>query len=115
VRHRRRPLLAAAERLLDLANFRPGEVADLERETVERRGEDGERREQLSMPVALQDLGGYRRRLEPERLAGDALHIRWRTRVCPDGAGELPDPHAGERVLEPIAVAPELKRPAQEL
>ena len=37
VRHRRRALLAASERLLDLAHLRPGEVADLEREPLERR------------------------------------------------------------------------------
>src|SRR6202008_2952359 len=55
VRHRRRALLTAAERLLDLGALRPRKVTDLERELVERRGEDGERSQQLRMPVALQD------------------------------------------------------------
>ena len=42
VRHRRRALLAGGERLLDFANLRPREVADLERERVQRGGDDGE-------------------------------------------------------------------------
>ena len=44
VRHRRRPLLAAAERLLDLAHLGPREVPDLEREPLERRGEQARAR-----------------------------------------------------------------------
>ncbi len=45
VGHRRGPLLAAAERLLDLANLGAGEVPDLGREPLERRGEERERAE----------------------------------------------------------------------
>ena len=44
VRHRRRALLAAAERLLHLAHLGAGEVADLGREAVERRGEQARAR-----------------------------------------------------------------------
>ena len=62
VRHRRRPLLAAAERLLDLAHLRPCEMPDLERELLQRRRRHGERGEQLGMAVALEDLGRRRRR-----------------------------------------------------
>ena len=56
VRHRRRALLAAAERLLHLADLGAREVPDLEGEGVERRRDDGERREELRMAVALEDL-----------------------------------------------------------
>ena len=42
VRHRRRALLAAAERLLHFPDLGAGEVADLECERVERRGDDRE-------------------------------------------------------------------------
>ncbi len=89
VRHRRRALLAAAERLLDLAHLGAGEMADLGREAIERRGEQGERREQLGVPVALQDLRRARRGLEAEPLAGDALHLGLGGGVGADGAGEL--------------------------
>ena len=70
------PFCAAAERLLDLAHLGAREVADLGREAVERRGDDRERREHLRVPVALQDLRRRRRRLEPEPLARDPLHLR---------------------------------------
>ena len=56
VRHRRRALLPAPERLLDLAHLGAGEVADLEREPLERGGDERERAEQLGVPVALDDL-----------------------------------------------------------
>ena len=46
VRHRRRALLAAAERLLRLAHLGALQVADLGREPVERRAEHGQRAEQ---------------------------------------------------------------------
>ena len=43
VRHRRRALLALAERLLDLADLGLLQAANLERELLERRGGDGQR------------------------------------------------------------------------
>ena len=91
------------------------EVADLERELVERRGDDGERREQLRVTVALEDLCRGRRRLEAEPLAGDPLELRVGGRVRADGAGELADAHALERARDARAAAVELERPAGEL
>ena len=75
VRHRGRALLAAAERLLDLAHLRPREVADLEREPLERGGQQRERVQHLGVAVALEDLRRARRRLEAEPLAGDPLDL----------------------------------------
>ena len=66
VRHRRRALLALGERLLDLADLGLLEAADLERELLERRGGDGERRQQFGVAIALDDLRRHRRRLEAE-------------------------------------------------
>src|SRR5207237_8369694 len=71
VRHRRRALLPAAERLLHLRNLRARQMADLECELVERRAGDRECREQLCVTVALENLGRGRRGLETESLAGD--------------------------------------------
>ena len=50
------PFWPVRERLLDLAHLGAREVADLGREPVERRGDERERREQLGVPVALDDL-----------------------------------------------------------
>ena len=86
VRHRGRALLVAAERLLRLADLRAREVPDLEGEGVERRGDDGERSEELGVPVALDDLRRRRGRLEPEPLAGEPLQLGIRRGVRADRA-----------------------------
>src|SRR3954452_21173836 len=75
VRHRRGALLTLAERLLDLRDFRAREVADFERELVERRRDHGERGEELRVAVALEDLRRRRRGLETQPLAGDSLQL----------------------------------------
>src|SRR5581483_1709377 len=103
VRHRRRALLALAERLLHLGDLRAREVADLERERVERRGDDREGAEELGVPVALEDLRRGRSRLEPEPLAGEALELRVGGRVRADRAAELADAHPLERAADPFA------------
>ena len=115
VRHRRRALLSFAERLFDLAHLGAREVADLERELVERRRAHGERREQLRVSVALDDLRRRRRRLQPEALARDPLDLGVDRRVLADGAGELADAHAFERARDARARAVELERPDREL
>ena len=107
------PFWPAAERLLDLAHLGPREVADLGREAIERRGEQRERREQLGVTVALEDLGRARRRLEAEPLARDALDLRLGGGVRADGAGQLADAQPLDRVHEPLAVAVERERPAR--
>ena len=100
VRHRRRALLALAERLLHLGDLGAREMADLERELVERRRGDGERGQQLGVAVALEDLRRGRRRLEPEPLARDPLELRVGRRIRADGARELADAHALERARD---------------
>ena len=115
VRHRRGALLAAAERLLDLAHLRAREVADLEREPLERGGDQRQRVEQLGVAVALEDLRRARRRLEAEPLAGDPLDLRVGGRVRADGARELADAHPFERARDACALPLELERPAGEL
>ena len=115
VRHRRRALLARRERLLDLTHLGPREVPDLEREAVERGGEDREGGQELGVAVALEDLRRAGRWLEAQRLARDALDIRRRGRVGPDRTRELAHAHSGECVVEPATVALELERPAQQL
>ena len=115
VRHRRRALLAATERLLDLAHLRARQVADLGREAVERRGVQRERSEDVGVTIALEDLRGAGRGLEPQPLAGDALDLRVEGGVLADRARQLPDTHAVERTLETSPVTLECERPAGQL
>ena len=91
VRHRRRALLTFAERLLELADLGAREVADLERELVERRRGDGECGEQLGVTVTLQDLRGGRSGLEAQALARYTLHLRVDRCVLADGSRQLAD------------------------
>ena len=109
------PFWPLAERLLHLAHLGAGEVADLGREPLERRGEERERRKQLGVAVARDDL--RRRRLGARARAARRRGARPRVaaRVGADGARELADAHALERPREPLAVAVELERPAREL
>ena len=74
-----------------------------------------QRREQLGVTVALEDLRRARRRLEAEPLAGDPLDLGLGGRVRADGARELADAHALDRAHEPLPVAVERERPAGEL
>ena len=67
------------------------------------------------MPVARNDLRRDRLDLEPEPLAGDALHLGIAAAVRPDRARDLADAHSFERALEPHPVARQLERPAREL
>src|SRR5207248_10358269 len=90
-------------------------MADLERERVERRRQDGERAQELGVPVALEDLRGRRRGLEPEALACRPLELGIGSRVRADGAAELADAHALERAGDALLPALELERPAGEL
>ena len=116
VRHRRRALLAAAERLLDLAHLGACEMTDLGREAVERRGDERQRRRAArrggraagSASSSARARGRAARRRSarpPDRSAA----------YCADRARELADAQPVERMLEPHAVALERERPAGEL
>jgi two-component system, OmpR family, response regulator RegX3 len=115
VRHRRRPLLAAAERLLHLSHLRSRQVADLGGEALERRRAHGKRRQKLGMPVARDDLRGNRLRHEAEPGACDPLDLWIAAAIDADGAGDLADADAGQGVLHAVRVTLELEGPAGEL
>ncbi len=115
VRHRGRPLLAAAERLLDLSDLGSREMTDLEREPLQRRGQQRQRVQHLGVPVALEDLRRARCRLEAEPLAGDALDLGIGGGVGADGAGKLADADPLEGARDTDAVPLERERPAGEL
>src|SRR6266542_308743 len=64
--HRGRAFLSLAERLLDFADLGLLQAANLERELLERRAGDRERRHQLGVAIALDDLRRHGRRLKAE-------------------------------------------------
>jgi two-component system, OmpR family, response regulator RegX3 len=115
MRHRRASFLCAAERLLNLPDLRPGEVPDLERESLERSGAEGQGREEPCVAVSRDDLRGHRLGHEAEQAAGDPFHLRVASAVDADRACELPDADSRERALEAIRVALELECPAGDL
>src|SRR5436190_6131047 len=101
VRHRGGTFLPATERLLDFRHFRAGEVSDLERELLERGRGDRKRREQLGVPVALENLRRGGRRVEAEPLAGDPLDLGVGRGVGTDGTRELAHADPLEPAVEP--------------
>ena len=115
VRHRRRPLLALAERLLDLADLRLLQAANLDRELFERRRGDRQRRQQLGVAVALNHLRRDRRRLQPETLADPRFDRRVEVSEHPDRAGDLADADDLPRAQHAIEIALQLGVPEREL
>ena len=115
VRHRRRALLPLGERLLDLADLGLLQAADLERELLERRGGDGERRQQLRVTIALDHLRRHRGRLEPEPPADVGLDRRRQVREGADRAGELADADRRPGAAHALDVAAELGVPQRQL
>src|SRR5215213_9817383 len=115
VGHRRGALLPASERLSQLADLSSLGAPDLQRYLLHCRTEDGERGENLSVPVALHDLCRGRRRRESELLAGDRLDLRVDVRVGTDGARDLTHSSDLTRVRESVQVPLHLESPHGEL
>jgi hypothetical protein len=90
-------------------------VADLEREPLERRGDERERCEEFGVAVPRDDLRGDGIRFEVEALAGDSLDLGIGCCIRPDRSGELSDAHSLERSSQADPSAVELERPAREL
>ena len=115
VGHRRAALLAAPERLHQLADLGVLEVADLGREALQRAAGDRDRGEDRGVAIALDDLGAHRVHREAEVGEDLRLEVGGEVAVRPDGPRDL----AGRRVLEgagqakPVAI--ELEGPAGQL
>ena len=116
VRHRRRALLPAAERLLDLADLGLLQPADLERELLERRGQDRQRRQQLGVPIALNDLRRHRRGRRGRAARHTAASIDGsRCANMPTAPEILPTDTASRARTQPLAAARDLRVPEREL
>ena len=103
VRHRRGALLARAELLLDLAHLGARQVAELDGDLLEARGDQRERVDERGVAVALHDLGGRRLEADAEPRAHRLLHRGRQVREGADGARDLADRRLGGRAREPLA------------
>src|SRR6185503_20304456 len=110
-----RTLLPLRERFLDLADLGPSEMADLGRDRVEGRGGDRERRHELGVTVARDDLARGLGGAQPEPGAHLLLDARIDLRVRADRPADRADAHGLARPPEPVAVAVELERPERRL
>ena len=115
VGHRRRALLPLAERLFDLADLGLLKSANLERELLERRTNDGEHRDQLGVAIALDHLRRDRRRRQTQRSTDVALDRRRQVRERADRARQLADGDDLARAPETHDVSSELGVPQREL
>ncbi len=115
VGHGRGPLLALGERLLELEDLGPLEVADLDGELFDGGGEKGQGREDLGMAVPLQDLGRDLGRLELELLEGHDLDARVEMDERPHRAGDAADGDRPQGLLQSADVPADLLVPDEEL
>src|SRR5436305_5508282 len=114
VRHRRRTLLPLLELLLRLTHLRSLPVTNLQSELVERRRDDGERRQILRVDVALYDLRRDGRGLQSKTSADSLFNFRVEVRERADRAAYLPRGYRRARSFESRAVAPRLVVPERE-
>ena len=111
VRHRGGAGLAGQEGLLGLAQLGALHVADLHRELLQRGRDQRQGRDELRVPVALEDLIRYRRDRQAESRA-DALLGRGGDRgMRPDGAADLAHADRGRGRRQAGAAAPAPRRP----
>ncbi len=105
VRHRGGAFLALGERLLELEHLGLLEVADLGRELVQAGAEQGQRRDDLGVPVALQDLGRYPGGGEAQFVQRGHFHPRVEVDVGSDRARDAADTDRLQGPPQPLLVA----------
>src|SRR6185295_11592004 len=90
-------------------------MPDLERESLERGRDAGERGQHGGVTIALEDLGRAGGRLETERPTRAPLDVRSRGGIRADRPRQLAHTHSRERGVEPVAIALELEGPTDQL
>src|SRR5260370_715270 len=93
VRHGGTAALLAAERLFRFANFGALEMANFERDFLERGGDERKGAEILRVAVALNDLRSDKRGAKTQALADPLFHFRAEMRSIANGAGNFSDSH----------------------
>ena len=115
VRHRAGALLALAERLLRLQHLGALQAAHLERDLLQRGPRDGQRRAELGVAVALDDLGRHRLHAEAEVAADLVLELRLDMGEVADRPRQLADGDRLARPAQPLEVASGLDVPDGDL
>ena len=90
-------------------------MADLEGEALQAGAGAGDRGEQCGVAVAGNDLRRHVLALQAEAVEGRRLDARVAIGIGADGAGELAHADALEGGGQPVALAPQLGHPAQQL
>ncbi len=90
-------------------------MADLGGEALQARAGQGDRLQQLGVPVTGDDLGGDVLAREAQGLEDPRLELGPQRRVGADRAAQRPDTRLGEGPFEPLCVAVRLEREAGEL
>src|SRR5205085_8607103 len=102
VRHGARTFLAFCKKFLSFQNLGTLEMSKLSGPTFDAGGDEGEMGHEFGVDIALDDLRGDRRRLEPELVANELFHARRQMRAGADSAGNFPNGDAFPRDLEPL-------------
>ena len=108
-------MLPLRERLLRLAHLAALQVANLERDLLERPRRDRERAQQRRMAIPLHHLVGDRLRNQTEPGQGLDLELGVEVRQRPDRTRQLPDRGIGQRRAHAPHIAAELLAPHQAL
>ena len=107
MRHGGGALLALGEKFLGLADLCALQVADLDGQPLDRRGDHGERDEECGVAVARDDLGRDRLRFQAKLFRNVSLHARVDIGEGADGAGDFRRRDLGARSDEPLPAAGE--------
>src|ERR1044072_4959397 len=112
--HGARPLLAGRKTFLSFIHFGALPVSNVERKLIERRSDDSERAEILSVAIPLNDLG--RNWSGPESQPGTNLLLNFRIEQCKraDGATNFSDRDRLPRALQAFTIAAHLVVPEGE-
>ena len=108
VRHGRTAFLPFAEELFHFEHLGALQVAKLCRPAIDAGSDDGQRGDKFRVAVALHNLGGERRRLQPELFAHRALDRGIKMRVSPNRAAQLSHPNPFGRLRQPFLRAAKL-------
>ena len=91
VRHGRAAFLPGAKKFLHFEHFGPLQMPQLGGPAIDARRDERERGAKFRVTIALDDLGGKFRRLQPELLANVALDPRIEMRMGADGPTQFAD------------------------
>src|SRR6266403_426220 len=100
MRHRRTALLSFTKKFFHFEDLGPLKMAKFSGPAIDTRCNHGEHRKELRVPVALHDLGGNRRRLQPKFVTDGTLDCRIEVGMRADRAAQFSDSNAFQRLSQ---------------